>query len=210
VDAIRDQGWWIPFQDQHNTVGILNKQSREYVPKVLKHLKNTRTVIQAGGNVGIYPFQLSKSFDRVVTCEPDTGNRRCLVENLTERDVRNVTVIDGALGAATQRVGLNRNDLNIGMHKVDLDGEDVRMTTIDFLAQQDVDLIWLDVEGMETPILRGAMDTIEKYRPCIAVEENTQVKYYLEYDPVPPSQFLSKLGYRKVAQMRWDVLFVPA
>ena len=44
--------------------------------------KQRRTVIQAGGNMGVWPWELSRIFARVVTAEPDPECFALMRENL--------------------------------------------------------------------------------------------------------------------------------
>ena len=53
------------------------------------------------------------------------------------------------------------------------DGEDTPVVTLDSLALKSCRLIKVDVEGMETDVLRGARETIRKRRPILFVENNT-------------------------------------
>lgn len=66
-------------------------------------------------------------------------------------------------------------------------------TTLDLYCEQNglgpVDLIKVDIEGMETAFFRGAIQTIRKYRPTIIVE-------ILDGDfPATLQSFLKDLGY---------------
>src|SRR5581483_2102206 len=45
-----------------------------------------------------------------------------------------------------------------------------KMTTVDSLNLQSLRLLKADVEGMEVEVLKGAKQTIEKFRPILYVE----------------------------------------
>jgi FkbM family methyltransferase len=47
---------------------------------------------------------------------------------------------------------------------------DVRMLTIDGLGFNRLDLLKVDVEGMELEVLAGAKNTLERFRPIVIVE----------------------------------------
>ena len=207
---INEKGWWCPFQDRRDTVRILMKQ-RLHVPGVVSMLSKRRNCLQAGGNVGIYPFELSKHFQTVTTVEMDVDNGDCLRRNLEDRNVENVRMWTGtALGRDAGECGEDKDDLNIGKHRVVLEGTGTPMTSIDGMRLEDIDLIWLDIEGMEKPALEGAFNTIERDKPWIAIEENVRAKVFLDYDPEPASEYLERVHkYVKVADMDRDILFKP-
>ena len=51
-------------------------------------------------------------------------------------------------------------------------GEPVKLMPLDDLKLSKCNLIKIDVEGMETKVLDGAKDTIEKHKPIIFTENN--------------------------------------
>ena len=51
--------------------------------------------------------------------------------------------------------------------------ETVRTATLDSFDLQDVSFIKIDVEGNEEPVLRGARETIARWKPMMVLEANT-------------------------------------
>jgi hypothetical protein len=68
-------------------------------------------------------------------------------------------------------------------------GAAVPMVSLDSLKLERLDLVKLDVEGMELDVLRGARATMEKHRPVMCIE-------VLKSDPAAIEAFLKELGYR--------------
>jgi len=130
----------------------------------------TRTAVQAGGNVGLWPRRLAAVFSRVITFEPDAITRECLLVNVPPT----VTVRPEALGEAIGWCGLSRK--NLGSHKV-TDGSTVPVMTVDALELDDLDLLQLDVEGYEWPALKGAADTLRRCRPVIHLELRDEIRH---------------------------------
>lgn len=124
-----------------------------------------RTVIQAGGNIGLWPIRMAECFDRVITFEPEPISHSCLVQNTLY--ISNIEVRNEALGIVLGKGGISRKSL--GSHKM-IDGDYVNIIPIDHLDLSDVDLIQLDVEGYELLILKGALETIRRSHPIIQVE----------------------------------------
>jgi FkbM family methyltransferase len=131
--------------------------------------RDKKVVVQAGGCAGLYPRLLSNIFETVYTFEPDKLNFYCLINNC-QKD--NIIAINGALGSQHSMITLSELDVgNIGMHKViETNKSFIPVFTIDDLALNNCDLIWLDVEGYEYNVIQGALRTIEKFKPVLIME----------------------------------------
>lgn len=95
----------------------------------------------------------------------------------------------GSFGSLELRQG-SGNEF-IGQH-IDYSAEatqEIRMLKLDSLALDRVDLIKIDVEGMEIEALRGAADLIAKHRPVLLVEWIKSPKQQLQ-------GMLESFGYR--------------
>jgi len=162
---------------------ILNDWDSYILPFILE-LGTKRTVVQAGGWQGLYAILLSKYFSRVYTFEADQSNFSYLVRNCISHRVDNIFKFECALGSSCGITFLE-STLTTGQHRINHDGYIVHeqfreqpailtpkpKITIDSLNIPDCDLILLDVEGYESFALTGALQTIEKYKPAIIVEE---------------------------------------
>lgn len=140
-----------------------------------------RTVVQAGGNLGIFPKRLAECFETVLTFEPDPKLCRILKHNAPEP---NITVTTAALGDAYDSVGVatcRRDGSNRPVHEGlthIAGGGDIPQVRVDDLRLKDCDLLYLDIEGYELNALRGAELTIDRCRPVIGVEVNRNISYY--------------------------------
>ncbi len=140
---------------------------------VYKACKNFRFAFQAGGNMGVWPWLMSKRFKKVITCEPDPVCWPHLRANLA--DVNNVESYKFALLDKEISCSMNTEKPdNLGAQFVVPGQGDVFATTIDALCatKEAVDLIYLDIEGAELHALYGAVDTLAKHRPVVVVEDN--------------------------------------
>jgi FkbM family methyltransferase len=151
--------------------------------EVLLSMPRHRTVIQAGGNQGMYPRLLAEAFERVYTFEPDGLNFFCLVQNC-QKD--NIFKFQAAVGHTFSFVDLDRQGDNTGGYTIKPGGS-IPIVPIDAFGFQDVDLIMLDVERAELSALHGATETIKRSWPVIVLEcGNTQ----------DIQDFLIPLGYQ--------------
>lgn len=167
---------------------------RDTPQKIAKYCKNFNTCISAGGNVGYYIKQYAQIFKNVYTFELESLNFQCLDLNIKELNVKK---IHGALGNGVGKVGLSIHCDDCGAWRVSGDG-DIQTYKIDDFNLLELDLIALDVEGFELEILKGGIETINKYRPIIAVEANEETE---------ACRFLNKIGYNKIDEINGDWVF---
>jgi hypothetical protein len=74
-------------------------------------------------------------------------------------------------------------------------GETVEVMTLDSLQLPSCRLIKIDVEGMELNVLQGAVELIDKYKPCLYVENDRA------QNAPALTKFIDSLGY----QMYWHM-----
>jgi FkbM family methyltransferase len=189
--------WW-PDGDKH-CHKVVPRQVRD-ADRAIALCRRTRTCIQAGGNVGVWANHLAKMFKTVWTFEPDWENYRCLVKNRAE----GVYAIMEALGDHEGAMGMRRAPANAGAHAMHGSGQ-FPVNTIDFHGGRDVDLIALDIAGMEPLALAGASETIQRYRPVLMVEDKGNSENYGVAKGWPESFPGCQVG----ARIRRNVILVP-
>lgn len=166
---------------------------------VLKYCKKFDTVLQAGGNCGMYPRLYSRMFNKVYTFEPDPMNFYCLVQNCQER---NIVKIQAALAHVHTMIDvIHHNPDNVGMHTI-AQSEDsvVPCFRIDDLDFKTLDLIHLDVEHAEEYAIGGAVETIQKHRPMLMLENGKTENI---------TKFLESIKYKYVGNSVSDAIWLP-
>lgn len=199
VDGVRPWVW--AKSDIHAWVGPKNDWEHGHKEKILNYVPDykRKVVVQAGGNMGMYPRLLSDIFESVYTFEPDPVNFHCLVANC-QRD--NIIKMNAALGYKHEMVSISVErfvdwDTNYGVRDVvKKDNSHIPTFMIDDLDLKYCDLIMLDVEGYELNILKGAVKTIEKFKPVIFAE-------YAE----PCIPYLQSFGYAAIDRSFGDIIF---
>ena len=68
---------------------------------------------------------------------------------------------------------------------------EIDIKPIDELIKEEIRIIHLDVEGFELEVLKGAIETIKKYKPILILENISGKEKFMAYDIIP-------LGYSKV------------
>lgn len=96
---------------------------------------------------------------------------------------------------------------NAGAHYVSGDG-DIPIITVDSLQLDACDLLCLDIEGSEPLALRGAEQTIRKFRPVIMFEEKGLSERYYGIPRNSAEQWVLSLGlgYKVASKVRADVI----
>lgn len=174
------------------------------IERVVKHCIGRDVVVQAGGNCGIWPRDLSVLFRLVYTFEPDPMNFRCLCANAP---AENVIKFNAALGDAHEAVGMMFRPDNVGAHRVAGAGS-IPTLRIDDLALPVCDLIYLDIEGYELKAIKGARETIARCRPVVVVEDKGLSQHYGTAQGEVVIE-LKAMGYRVAERLQHDVVMVP-
>jgi FkbM family methyltransferase len=135
------------------------------------------TFVDIGANVGNHAIYISKAYDkpRITVFEPNPAAIPILRANLVLNGCTTVdtTHLGIGLGAAPGRLrGTTPDSNNLGgtIYTDDQFGDVVSTDGDAVLREETVEFIKLDVEGMETEILRGLRDTIDRCRPTLFVE----------------------------------------
>lgn len=190
IRTYNNREWLWPKADYHCW-----KHLTEYHPtipeEILDEIGRVFTVVQAGGNCGLYAAQYAKYAQHVITFEPEPNNYKCLKQNIIED---NVTMYNMALGDRECCVGVKVDPINSGATRIINDGE-ITQTKLDNF-NFDPDLIHLDIEGHEPYALQGMLDTLSRCHPAVALERGNG------------EEILFNLGYGRVKQFGLDWLYL--
>ena len=202
TEMVEVDGVWWPSRDQAAKANT--PISVQHIKHLVTQVGERKVAVQAGGNVGLWPREMARYFERVVTFEPDSLNIQCFKRNVL---AENVTLFEAALGDKAESKGLARNADNCGAHYL-VDGDEFQTVTIDSLQLDACDLIQLDIEGFELMALRGAERTIEKFHPTICLELNGNGEAYYGIKDSETVDWLLDRGYVGVMKFGQDTVFV--
>ena len=196
--------WWWPASDTHASQVVM-ADAEPAISALLPYIDGRKCIVQAGGNVGVYPALLAQTFDAVVTVEPDDVNYECMRRNLA--NCPNVVHKHAAFGAEPGVCNpVHLDETNCGAHLVDFTDGNVPVLRIDHMGLTDCDAIWLDVEGSELLALQGAERTIKQFSPVIAVEDKGLNEAFGVKDGALQA-WLSDRGYEQVGAYGRDKIF---
>ena len=190
------------------SLSIYGEYCRHEIELMQQYLRPGDTVVEAGANIGTHTLPLAQAVGesgQVWAYEPQrivnqTLNANVALNHLT--NVRTLWALAGAqAGSADVPVIDPRQPRNFGGVSM-TDGEYDRSEQVPVIPVDDLPLpacrcIKADVEGAESEVLRGAEQTIAKYRPMLYVENDREqnsaaliaqisaMDYRLWWHPVP-------------------------
>jgi FkbM family methyltransferase len=203
-----NKSWWWVKQD----VGAwkyLTQKKHYTLPTIISNfVEEKKLVVQAGGHSGLYPKQYAEMFEKVYTFEPYKLNFFCLDKNVKNENVKKYNT---AIGEELKSVSISHPDSkkhNTGVFSVSGLG-DIPMITIDSLDIPDCSLIHYDLEGYELFALKGAVNTINKYKPIIALETNDSCENF-GYSLYDLEKWIDEtLNYKVLSRLRHDTVYGP-
>jgi FkbM family methyltransferase len=204
-------GWFFPDIEKHFPEMLAKNISKggpsEYQQPVrlrsLGHVKNRRTALDIGANVGLWSRDLVKHFDQVIAFEPVAMFRECLQRNVS---ASNLTIQSVALGDSDGQVNMIITEGNTGHTHVDPTsrGGDTTIIRLDRLELVNVDYIKIDCEGFEYRVLQGAKETIQRCRPVVVIEQKPHEMYSQHYGQFAAIGLLEDWGMVRLDQVKDD------
>jgi FkbM family methyltransferase len=195
------------FENEQSWDYIVNDWHTIFRSAVIDNVANRGTVVQAGGWQGLYPALLSNLFETVYTFEPDPVNFYCLTQNCQKDNIHKfqstlsdkcgVVTFEEVISTGQGRVE-HTNSWSIPVEK----RYTVPTLTIDSLNLPQCDLIMLDVESFEYPVLLGAIRTIREFSPVVITEKN-----FRPDDNLQTIQLMNGLGYYVKHEYPCDIMF---
>lgn len=199
--------YWIPENDEHFerliTKRILAGGPAEYQDDVrteaYKFVKDFDTAIDIGANIGFWAKPLLDKFNKVIAFEPVFDILTCLKKNTIGCNIEYNQLI---LSDKKTTANMITDQSNTGNNYVDtssLGSGNILVDTLDNLSLPFFNLIKIDCQGHDYLVLKGAMQTIQKYKPVVVVEQ--------EDNENKCGDLLNKLGAKKLSQVRKDYIY---
>lgn len=200
--------WFVP--DHMKTAGNHVRRSAA-IEAAMSYLPTDRReiAVQAGGHIGIWPKRLSEYFKYVFTWEPMWENFQCLIPNCG--DIPNVFAKQGCLGDTNTTLHMVYSPKNTGKHYVTQRNTE-HETTVERLDDVEkvyrLDALFLDVEGYELSVLKGAQRLISEFKPLILTEQNGLASRFGVKD-FEIDGWLMQYGYSRAERWEEDIIYVP-
>jgi FkbM family methyltransferase len=173
----------------------------DIVAAIRKHARPGNTVIDIGANTGMHALPFAARVfpgGEVYAFEPTDYAYKRLQENIGLNPHLNVKGIKMALAdknVESQMINFRSTWRTDGI--VDQKENVVSVRMLDDWMKEDgplkVDIIKLDVDGYEYPILKGALKTLERFLPLIFIEIGP---WHFKDVTQNPIAMLSNMGYK--------------
>jgi FkbM family methyltransferase len=181
------------------------------LPEV-QSLKSKDIVIDVGGFIGDTALIFAKNGAKVIAFEPQEDAYFCMEYNT--KDYPNIVAENSAVGNGDS-VSTNQDPLNgnPGTRTVKVDSEGIPSIRLDdyFATYKSIDLIKIDCEGYEPPVIMGAINIIKKHKPVIICEVYPEMLANAGFSKSDIYNPLTELGYKIVTSIgeedsvRWDI-----
>jgi FkbM family methyltransferase len=192
-------GWTVPSFDNIISKGCKEFPNSDYQQTILdwaiSQIENFNLAIDVGANIGLHTLRFSKLFNQVESFEPFSINYECLQENI--KSFSNINIHKKGLGSTSTSLTLMlpEDSGNSGAPSfVDFVNTDKKTLTEQVIVARlddfnfQPDLIKIDTQGFEMEILKGAVNTLQTYKPVLIVECAKQ-----PFKDI--ANFLSTMGY---------------
>jgi len=157
------------------------------------HIENP-IIFDIGSNIGTFTTWLSKAFPngKIYCFEPQRSVFQILCGNIAINNLYNVYTYNLAIGKDNTKIKFHepnyfiKNDfgtfslIDDAIKEKNKNEIIVQINTLDWFIEyyeiEKIDLIKIDVEGMDMDVLIGAKNTIQKYKPIIFIEHHNSKK----------------------------------
>ena len=205
----------INIKKQRLWFGRINKISEYKLMKALEpHISTGMTVYDIGANIGLHTVWMARKVGQrghVVAFEPEPENTDLLRRALAVNHLPNVQVIEACVcenSGTTRFVRDEQSGATGTIERLSADGNtlgnswfglspsilEVPTVSIDdfvyHLGNSSPDFIKIDVEGSETVVILGAVNTLSSRRPMLAIE------FHNESSMEHVRSVLQPLGYK--------------
>ncbi|WP_226678953.1 FkbM family methyltransferase [Mesobacillus jeotgali] len=169
-----------------------------------------KVVIDVGANIGNHSIFFGKICDakHVYSFEPANETYNILKKNIEINHLSHkMTSINKGVGRTVGNGDIVIQDSsNLGMNKINFNPEgSIQIVSLDHFFDHKVDqidLIKIDVEGMGVEVLYGALELIEKFKPLIYIEAES------EHELIHIHALLSRYNYELISKFNWTPTYL--
>ena len=183
----------------------LGTHEEELTDKLVSLLKPSSVFYDIGANVGYYSIIASQIVEggEVYAFEPIPASRTLMNEHIDINNISNVNVLSYGVSDEIKKVSFT-NSSHLSANSYILEGDtpndgdmlEVECISIDSGISEKgfkpPSIIKIDVEGAEFDVLKGAKETIKKYKPIIFLATHDSIVEGVTQSCI---SFLENLGY---------------
>lgn len=147
----------------------LNKYEKYETAMILSQINEKSVVVDVGANIGYYTILTAKIAKKVYAFEPEKRAFEILQRNVRQNKLKNVVLINKAVGSENKKVRIKKNKNNFGDSRV-VTGKDIDCIKLDNLIREKIDVVKIDVQGYEFEVWKGMTKIVKKDKPVIFME----------------------------------------
>lgn len=181
---------------------------------VQKRIGENKSIVDIGANIGNHTIYFSKvcKAKNVYSFEPQKNIFNILKKNVQINNVSHIVkLFNMGLGKSYSHADVivtDKNNYGSSRLNKSVEGK-IEIDSLDNILideANNVDMIKIDVEGMELEVLKGATKILKKFNPLIYIEAGTSEEFNIV------SNFLSKYRYKPIYRFNATptYLFVPS
>lgn len=136
-----------------------------------------KNIVEVGSSAGYHTVYLSSIAKHIYSFEPQKTTYEALLTNLDLNSCKNVTTHNFALYSkscmmrTSSPVNYTSDNHSATAINLIIDSEgNINAKTLDEMNLLDISFIKIDAQGCDLNILKGAIDTINKYKPVLLFE----------------------------------------
>lgn len=195
---------WLLDPSDHRQAGVfwLGEMDRWERFHLAGALHRKAVFLDIGANFGYYSISLAKQTGaRVVAFEPQAGMAQRLSKHVEINQLGDQVQVQAvALSDAAGSLSMTSYAGNTGKTALSNAPGEVEVIRLDDWVQgnllERLDAIKMDVEGVETKVLRGGMETLRRFRPKLLLEVNPLALARQGESAVQLGALLAEMGYR--------------
>jgi FkbM family methyltransferase len=204
-------GFYIPDGDlpKHHVAESVVRHDAILNQKVLEYTKAKRHMVDVGGNVGRWSVDFAKHFATVSAFEPAPYHIECFEKNCASYS--NIKLYPYGLSNTNKKGNLEvAVEQHLGSTRViPSENGNIELKTLDEHDFEDVDVLKVDVEGLEIDVLQGAEKTIAKCKPIIVIERCVFNSERFGLDKMASHNELDRQGYKRLFKITRDCIYGP-
>lgn len=201
---------WVPSDDaqieQWREQGYPHMQAKclnQFLTWCKSQNKKFNGVIDIGAWCGTWTLAIQKLAKKIYCFEPNKTHFECLYKNTG--GYQNVSVYNQAIGNEEGFIALSNEQATQNTRVLKEKGN-TKISKLDSMQFSDIDLIKIDVEGLEMEVIKGGIDTISKAK-YLMIELNNNSKKYGSSNLEIEKFIEKKLGFKILIKTWPDVIY---
>jgi len=201
---------WVPSTDAQIEIwrenGYPHMQEKclnQFITWCRSQNKKFKTVIDIGAWCGTWSLSVEQFAKKIYCFEPHTVHYECLYRNTSMNE--KIVSYNQAIGNNDDYISLSVEDATQNTRVLKEKGK-IKISTLDSFKFKDVDLIKIDVEGLEMEVIKGGLETISNTQYLMIELNNNSKKYGSNNNEI--ETFLQKeLGFRELIKTWPDIVY---